>query len=105
MITAQCFICSCFCGFFVVGMLSCDAFPTGIPTEILTGAFDHREPHEGDNGVRFEPIDPSLVEDGEDDYPTEERPRRPASPSRPKITAAAPRSSASARPASLRALS
>jgi hypothetical protein len=33
----------------------CDAFPEkGVPVDILRG-FDHRDEHEGDNGVRFEP--------------------------------------------------
>ena len=33
---------------------TCDAFPDGIPEEIGMGMFDHREPHAGDNGIRFE---------------------------------------------------
>ena len=35
----------------------CAAFPGGLPTEIVTGAFDHREPFPGDGGVRWEPAD------------------------------------------------
>lgn len=35
---------------------ACDAFPTGIPAEIITGEFDHTHPYPGDNGVRFEPL-------------------------------------------------
>jgi hypothetical protein len=31
----------------------CAAFPHGIPDDIAFGMFDHREGHEGDNGVRF----------------------------------------------------
>jgi len=31
----------------------CDAFPKGIPKEIVMG-FDHRKPFEGDNGIRWE---------------------------------------------------
>ncbi|KAB2353661.1 hypothetical protein [Actinomadura montaniterrae] len=32
----------------------CDAFPDRVPAEIYTGGFDHREPFEGDRGIRFE---------------------------------------------------
>ncbi|MBE0418183.1 MAG: hypothetical protein IBX63_10500 [Coriobacteriia bacterium] len=34
--------------------LACEAFPDGIPDDILMG-FDHRKPYEGDGGVRYEP--------------------------------------------------
>lgn len=35
---------------------TCDAFPAGIPDEILYRGFDHRNPYpEGDNGIRFVP--------------------------------------------------
>jgi len=33
----------------------CDAFPDGIPEEIAVGHFDHAQPYEGDNGIRWEP--------------------------------------------------
>ncbi|WP_131736233.1 hypothetical protein [Actinomadura roseirufa] len=32
----------------------CDAFPERVPGEIYVGGFDHRQPYEGDDGVRFE---------------------------------------------------
>ncbi|TDD61115.1 hypothetical protein [Actinomadura rubrisoli] len=32
----------------------CDAFPERVPGEIYVGGFDHRQPFEGDNGIRFE---------------------------------------------------
>ena len=34
---------------------NCDAFPGGIPDEILTGEHDHTESYPGDNGIRWEP--------------------------------------------------
>lgn len=69
MITAQCFNCRRFRGNTDEGALHCEAFPAGIPAQILTGAIDHRQPYPGDGGLRFDPIDPELVDDGEDDYP------------------------------------
>ena len=36
--------------------LACDAYPKGIPDEILDNEVDHREPVKGDRGLRFEPI-------------------------------------------------
>ncbi len=38
----------------------CNAFPKGIPFEILRGEFDHTQPHEGDRGIRFEKRDKPL---------------------------------------------
>lgn len=35
-------------------ILTCSAYPDGIPHDILSGGFDHTKPHEGDNGVRYE---------------------------------------------------
>lgn len=32
---------------------TCDAFPDGIPPEIWTNNADHREPYEGDHGLRW----------------------------------------------------
>lgn len=35
----------------------CAAFPDGIPEAITMSEADHRQPFEGDRGIRFEPID------------------------------------------------
>jgi hypothetical protein len=32
----------------------CDAFPERVPNEIYRAGFDHRNPFEGDHGIRFE---------------------------------------------------
>ncbi len=37
-------------------LLTCDAFPSGIPRAIRVGEHDHTLPHPGDNGVRFVPL-------------------------------------------------
>jgi hypothetical protein len=37
----------------------CDAFPQGIPWDVLLSKVDHRQPLTGDHGVEFEPVEPS----------------------------------------------
>jgi len=36
---------------------SCDAFPAGIPDEIINGSHDHKKPFPNDQGIRFEKAD------------------------------------------------
>ena len=43
-----------------VHMGRCDAFPDGIPQEILENWHDHRLAYPGDNGIRFEQ-DPDML--------------------------------------------
>ncbi len=50
MMTDQCNICKHY-----TGALECEAFPKGIPGDILTGEFDHTEKHpDQDNDIVFE---------------------------------------------------
>lgn len=37
--------------------VTCDAFPDGIPEEVLAGDFDHVKEHPGDGGKQFAPIE------------------------------------------------
>jgi 8-oxo-dGTP pyrophosphatase MutT (NUDIX family) len=49
----------------------CEAYPEGVPVEILASLWNHREPQEGDHGLRFEPMTPIAT-----DPPVSESQRR-----------------------------
>ena len=36
---------------------ACDAYPDGIPWEIITSGHDHALPYPGDHGIQFEPLE------------------------------------------------
>jgi len=37
-----------------IGAGYCEAFPDGIPSEVMSGKFEHTKPYPGDNGIQFE---------------------------------------------------
>ena len=47
----------------LLGIRRCDAFPEEIPFAIWVGENDHRQPVEGDHGIRFEPQTDEEVAD------------------------------------------
>lgn len=43
------------------GILVCNAYPQGIPEVVIRGLFDHRKPCPGDQGIRWEPRDETIL--------------------------------------------
>jgi hypothetical protein len=60
--TAQCSTCLRY-----RGSLECDAFPRGIPEDILTGQADHTKPYEGDSGKRYKAVPGTTLTKSEDE--------------------------------------
>lgn len=46
--------------------LTCEAFPDGIPGEVLSNQADHRAPIDGDHGITFDQLRPTLIPPVED---------------------------------------
>ena len=42
---------------------TCDAFPNGIPQQLLSGKVFHLTPYKGDNGIMLETDDHAALED------------------------------------------
>jgi hypothetical protein len=47
---------------------TCDAFPAGIPAEILVGGGTHKKPIPGDNGIVFKQGDPMNPREPPEDW-------------------------------------
>jgi hypothetical protein len=43
--------------FSVDGIISCEAFPLGIPEDLITQKVLHNKPYPGDNGIMYEAIE------------------------------------------------
>ncbi len=55
-IFSQCLDCKNYKGRRPDGSLTCSAYPEGIPEDILWNRHDHTKHFDGDNGIKFEPI-------------------------------------------------
>ena len=68
---SQCFTCKHY-----LGNYHCAAFQDGVPDEILFNEHNHREPFEGDQGIRYEMSDEEKKRREDlDEYPSERRKR------------------------------
>jgi len=54
-VASQCMFC-----FHLKPGRTCTAFPDGIPKEIHSNHFDHRQPYPGDNNIHFQAVDNSA---------------------------------------------
>jgi hypothetical protein len=51
----------CSCRYRTANPLFCTAFPEGIPTAILAGEHDHKNPFPGDHGLAYRPKNVQLA--------------------------------------------
>lgn len=58
---SQCYACRHLRGGDLDAPETCDAFPAGIPDEVYDGVLDHRQPVDGDRGVRWAPRTPETT--------------------------------------------
>jgi len=56
-ISNQCISCEHY-----LGVGKCEAFPKGIPEEIISGKVSHTKPYEGDRGIQYKEI-PGILKD------------------------------------------
>lgn len=55
-VASQCLICR----HFRPSRTTCTAFVNSVPGSIFVNEVDHRQPYEGDGGIRWEPIEPGM---------------------------------------------
>lgn len=65
----------------------CEAFPDGIPFDIIASEKDHRRPIKGDHGLHFLPITDVADQYAEDLFVVRDRETRPRIRRRRRVTA------------------